>query len=228
MTLLTWLALPLTLFFYFISKTLYQKFKTILVSPVLLAPALLIGILMLSHSSYEQYKQGADFISYMLGPATVAFAVPMYKYFYLLKKYRVEITLSVASGTLVAMVSSMILAGFFHLQSTLVQSIIPRSVTIPIAINVSQTLGGDPNITILFVVLSGIIGTLIAPRLIQTLALHSSIAKGLLLGVASHGTGTARAFELGKIEGTFSSLGMIIAALLTILFSNMLLPSLFM
>lgn len=113
------------------------------------------------------------------------------------------------------------------MKATLVQSIIPRSVTIPIAINVSETLGGDPNITILFVVLSGIIGTFIAPTLIKYLALHSSLAKGLLLGVASHGTGTARAFEFGKIEGTFSSLGMIVAALLTIVFANIFLPLLF-
>lgn len=227
MTWLTAVAFPLTLVVYTLSKWLYKKYKTILVSPILLAPCLLIIFLLFSHGSYDQYKQGADFISYMLGPATVAFAVPMYKYFHLLKKHRVEIAVSVATGTLVAMVSSMVLAGLFHMKATLVQSIIPRSVTIPIAINVSGTLGGDPNITILFVVLSGIIGTFIAPTLIKYLALHSSLAKGLLLGVASHGTGTARAFEFGKIEGTFSSLGMIVAALLTMVFANIFLPLLF-
>ncbi len=143
------------------------------------------------------------------------------------KKHRVEISLSVGLGTFAAMISSMLLALVFHLQSTLVHSLIPRSVTIPIAVNVSQTLGGDPNITIMFVIITGVVGCMVAPKLIKLLALHSSLARGLLLGVASHGTGTARAFEFGKIEGTFSSLGMIVAALLTMLFANMLLPTIF-
>ncbi|MDH2453675.1 LrgB family protein [Priestia megaterium] len=227
MTLLTWIALPLTLLVYVGTKVLYKKYKSMLVSPILLAPILLIGILLVTNGSYDHYKQGASAISFMLGPATVAFAVPMFKYFDLLKKHRVEISLSVGLGTFAAMISSMLLALVFHLQSTLVHSLIPRSVTIPIAVNVSQKLGGDPNITIMFVIITGVVGCMVAPKLIKLLALHSSLARGLLLGVASHGTGTARAFEFGKIEGTFSSLGMIVAALLTMLFANMHLPTIF-
>ncbi|KYG31396.1 LrgB family protein [Priestia endophytica] len=213
-----------TLAAYMLSKVLYKRFKTIIFSPIVLAPVILIGTLVIGDIPYTSYKEGADSISYLLGPATVAFAVPIYKNLHLLKKHGVEIILSVASGTMIAMFSSLLLAFLFHFDHLLTNSLVPRSITIPIAVNVSQTLGGDPSLTILFVIITGIVGAYAGPKLIKLLTLRSSVARGLLLGVSAHGTGTARAFEFGTLEGTFSSLAMIMTALLTLLISTALLP----
>jgi predicted murein hydrolase (TIGR00659 family) len=220
-------AIAVTLLSYLLSKKLYGYKKTIIFSPIIFAPVLVITLLSFGDVTYETYKKGSNLLSYMLGPATVAFAIPMYKHFHLLKKHSIEILVSVLSGTMIATLSSLFLALLFHLNSELVNSIIPRSITIPIAVDVSKSIGGDPSVTILFVILSGILGTMIGPKLIRLLTLRSSVAKGLLLGVAAHGTGTARAFEIGKLEGTFSSLAMIIAAIITLVFAHTFIPALF-
>lgn len=221
------LAIVLTLIIYVMAKRLYVRFKWIVFSPIILTPLVIMFILKGTHISYDSYKNNVSIINLLLGPATVAFAIPMYKSFHLLKKYRMEIILSVTVGTVIAVCSSLLLAILFHLQDFLVHSIVPRSITTPIAMDVSKTLGGDPSVTVLFVILTGIAGATIGPILIRFLALRSSIAKGLLMGVAAHGTGTAKAFEFGQLEGTFSSLAMISTAIITIILSQTFIPLLF-
>ncbi|MFC3884323.1 LrgB family protein [Bacillus songklensis] len=220
-------AIVVTLLSYLISKKIYEYKRIIIFSPIVFAPVIIIILLSFGDMTYETYKKGSNLLSYMLGPATVAFAIPMYKHFQLLKKHSIEILVSVLSGTMIATLSSLFLALLFHLNGQIVNSIIPRSITIPIAVDVSESIGGDPSVTILFVIMTGIWGTMIGPKLIRLLTLRSSVAKGLLMGVAAHGTGTARAFELGKLEGTFSSLAMIITAILTLVFAHTIIPALF-
>ncbi|MDQ0243931.1 putative murein hydrolase (TIGR00659 family) [Bacillus fengqiuensis] len=226
-SLLSFGAIIFTLLSYLLSKKMYRCKKMMIFSPIVFAPILLILLLSIGDIQYETYKKGANFLSYMLGPATVAFAIPMYKNFQLLKKHSTEILVSVIGGTTIATLSSLFLALLFHLNGQLVNSLIPRSITIPIAVDVSKSIGGDPSVTVLFVIVSGILGTMIGPKLIHLLTLRSAVAKGLLLGVAAHGTGTARAFEIGKLEGTFSSLAMIIAAIITLVFAHTFIPALF-
>jgi putative effector of murein hydrolase len=160
----------------------------------------------------------------MLGPATVAFAIPIYKHFHLVKKYIGNIVLSVTVGTLVAIFSTFALSMLLNLNSEFIISILPRSITTPIAIEVSKEIGGLPTLTTIFVILTGIIGGIIGPLEIKWLSIKSPIAKGLALGMSAHGVGTSKAMEYGEQEATFSTLAMIFAAWITMAWGSLLIP----
>ncbi|MYL34700.1 CidB/LrgB family autolysis modulator [Pontibacillus yanchengensis] len=217
--------LVITILIYIISKKLYQKWKHPLLTPLFVSPTVLIIMLLVLNIPFEQYKQGTDVISYFLGPATVAFAIPIYKHYALIKKFIVEIITSITAGSIFAILSSFFLGYFIHLSGTLMTSILPRSITTPIAIEVSEAIGGVPALTAAFVVCTGIIGSIVGPYVIRFSSIQSPIARGLSFGMAAHGAGTSKAFEFGDQEGTFSSLAMIIAAGITLLWGNTWVPS---
>ncbi|MGZ4161729.1 MAG: LrgB family protein, partial [Neobacillus sp.] len=158
--------------------------------------------------------------------ATVAFAIPIYKHFQLVKKYIGNIIVSITAGTLIAIFSSFGLSKLIHLNSDFVVSILPRSITTPIAIEVSKEIGGLPTLTTVFVILTGVIGGVIGPMVIKGLSIKTPIAKGLALGMAAHGAGTNKAMEYGEQEGTFSTLAMIFAAWITLIWGFSLIPAL--
>ncbi|GGH32331.1 CidB/LrgB family autolysis modulator [Paenibacillus segetis] len=210
------LYLIFTLAIYFVSKQLYKIRPRVYLSPLLITPLFLIIVLMWNQIPYETYNQGGKWLSAMLQPATIAFAIPLYKYYDVLKKHAVVILVSVLSGSIVAMFSSAFIAEWMHLDSTLVSSLIPRSVTTPIAMNVSQTIGGVPNITAVFVIITGLLGTVIGPMVMKLFRIENEVARGVLFGTSAHGTGTSKAFELSSLTGTISSISMILAALFTL------------
>ncbi|KGX91308.1 LrgB [Pontibacillus halophilus JSM 076056 = DSM 19796] len=218
--------LLLTLAVYALSKLLYKRFKQSWLTPLLVAPVLLIAILVVFKIPFHQYESGTSSISYFLGPATVAFAIPMYKHLHLIKKFTIEIIGSITAGSTFAVLSSFILASIVQLSGSFVTSILPRSITTPIAMEVSKTIGGVPTLTAAFVVITGIIGSIVGPSIVKLFHLKSPVAKGLSLGTAAHGAGTSKAFEFGDQEGTFSSLAMIIAAAITLLWGNTWMPAL--
>ncbi|MEK4360506.1 CidB/LrgB family autolysis modulator [Paenibacillus sp. FSL M7-1455] len=209
-------CLLVTLGIYFASKRVYGKYRKIYLSPLLVTPIILVLILIWANIPYESYNSGGKWLSTMLQPATVAFAVPLYKNFKVLKKYAVEIIVSVLAGSCMAMVSSAFLAKWLHLSGSLVTSMIPRSITTPIAMNVSQVLGGVPNITAVFVIISGLLGPVIGPFVLRLFKIESEVARGILYGTSSHGAGTSKAFEMSALSGTISSISMILAALFTL------------
>lgn len=206
----------LTVGLYWGAKWCYKIKPKVYLSPLLTTPLLLVAFLLCTHISYESYNTGAQWLSNMLQPATIAFAIPLYKYFNILKKHAIEIILSVLSGSVVAIVSSMVIAKGLHLDTQIVDSLIPRSVTTPIAMGVSESIGGVPTITAVFVIMTGLLGAIIGPMLIRFLHIENEIAQGALLGTAAHGAGTSKAFEHSSVAGTISSLSMIIAALITL------------
>ncbi|SIR47671.1 TIGR00659 family protein [Paenibacillus macquariensis] len=208
--------LSLTLGVYYSAKKIYQKWSKVYLSPLLITPVILVVFLLSSGVPYESYNSGGQWLSDLLQPATVAFAVPLYKHFKVLKKHAVEIIASVLFGSIVAMVSSVFLAKWMHLSSSLVTSLMPRSITTPIAINVSQVIGGVPNITAVFVILTGLFGTIIGPTVLRIFHIDNEVARGVLLGTSAHGMGTSKAFEMSALSGTISSVSMILAALFTL------------
>lgn len=214
-----------TIAVFYTSKMFYKKYQKEWLTPILITPLVAIIILLLTGTSYKSYNAGAGILSNLLGPATVAFAVPIYKNFNLLKKHAFEIVLSIAVGSAVAITSSFIFAVLVGLNNELVHSIVPRSVTTPIAMDISNMIGGSPTLTAVFVMVTGILGSLIAPLVIKVCRFHRPSSRGLLLGMGAHGTGTSKAFEFGELEGTFASLAMIVAALISIVLSTTFFPA---
>lgn len=205
-----------TLAIYTISKKIYQRYPKVYLSPLLITPVMLILILMTKGISFEDYNTGGQWLSKMLQPATIAFAIPLYKYYDVLKKHAVVILVSVLTGSITAIVSSALIAELLKLDASMVNSLIPRSVTTPIAMNISQIIGGVPNITAVFVIITGLLGTMLGPMIVKWFRIESEVARGVLLGTGAHGTGTSKAFEFSSLTGTISSISMIVSALLTL------------
>ncbi|WP_435922835.1 CidB/LrgB family autolysis modulator [Paenibacillus sp. DYY-L-2] len=222
-----WICLIITLVVYGLSKQLYRIRPRVYLSPLLITPLVLVIGLVWTQVPYETYESGGKWLSAMLQPATIAFAVPLYKYYNVLKKHALEILVSVLSGSVIAMLSSAILAEWMHLDSKLVTSLIPRSVTTPIAMSVSQVIGGVPNITAVFVIITGLLGAMLGPLIMKLFRIEGEVARGVLFGTSAHGTGTSKAFELSSLTGTISSISMIVAALFTLGVAPMLISVLF-
>ncbi len=216
----------ITILSYAGAKVLYRKKQFIFLSPLVICPVLLISLLLSFHVSLETYSLGTQWITNMLQPAIVAFAVPLYKYRLLLKKYVLELAFGVFGGSTIAIVSSVMYGKLFHLTPQLLDSLAPRSITTPIAMNISQTIGGLPAMTASFVIVTGIVGIIAGPFILKWLPIHHEVSKGMLLGMGAHGAGTAQAYEIGSIEGAIASLTMIAAGIITIMVAPILVPML--
>lgn len=212
----------ITYLIYILSKRIYNKINFALFHPLLLAPILLIAIISMMHVSANDYMQSSKFLSHMLAPATVAFAVPIYKNLSVIKKYMKTIIVSITAGTLIAMFSTFVLSKLIHLSDDFIVSILPRSITTPIAMEVSKEIGGLPTLTTVFVIITGIVGGIVGPNVLKWLSIKTPIAKGLALGMGAHGVGTNKALEYGKQESVFSSLAMIFAALFTLVWGTLI------
>lgn len=209
------LFLGLTIAVYLVTKRIYAASGKMYASPLIITPLVIIGFLLITGSSYESYNAGGKWLSDLLQP-TIAFAIPLHKNFKLLKKHAAEIAAGVLSGTVTAVLSSMLLAKLMHLSGDLATSLVPRSVTTPIAMSISQSIGGVPSITAVFVILTGVLGTMMGPSVLRLFHIENEVARGVSLGTAAHGTGTSKAFELSSLTGTISSISMILAALFSI------------
>jgi predicted murein hydrolase (TIGR00659 family) len=216
----------LTFIIYRSAKMIYAKTALPVFHPLLLAPILLILLIKGMNVSANHYLDATKWLTHLLGPATVAFAVPIYKHLPTIKKYMGTIMISVTTGTLTAIFSTFALSKMIHLKSDFVTSILPRSITTPIAIEVSKEIGGLPTLTTVFVIITGVMGGVMGPSVIKWLSIKTPIAKGLALGMAAHGAGTNKAMEYGEQEATFSSLAMIFAAWITLLWGVLLIPAL--
>ena len=166
---------------------------------------------------YKEYNEGAKYISYLLTPATVCLAVPLYEQLSLLKKNFMAVAVGILSGVLASLVSVLALAKLFDLNHQQYVTLLPKSITTAIGMGVSEELGGLVTITVAVIVITGILGNVIAEFICKVFKIHEPIAKGLALGTASHAIGTAKAMEMGQIEGAMSSLAIAVAGLLTVI-----------
>ncbi|GGH78379.1 putative murein hydrolase (TIGR00659 family) [Pullulanibacillus pueri] len=219
---ITLLFILLTLLIYYASKRLYRWSPKVYLTPLLVTPVVIVLLLLVTHVPFHSYNLGGKWLTAMLQPATIAFAVPLYKYFDVLKKHAIEILTSVFIGALMGMLSSALIAKWLHLDVSLMDSMIPRSITTPIAMNVSSLIGGIPTVTAIVVIMTGILGSIIGPLIIRLFHIDNDLARGVLFGTGAHGAGTSKAFELSSISGTISSVSMILAALFTLCLAPLL------
>lgn len=207
----------LSLAAYEIGLLMKKKFKLAILNPLLIGTICVIGFLLIFRIDYEEYNEGAKYISYLLTPATVSLAVPLYEQLSLLKKNFMAVAVGILSGVLASLVSVLALAKLFDLNHQQYVTLLPKSITTAIGMGVSEELGGLVTITVAVIVITGILGNVIAEFICKIFKIHEPIAKGLALGTASHAIGTAKAMEMGQIEGAMSSLAIAVAGLLTVI-----------
>lgn len=213
---LVWLSA--TLIAYVIGDFCFQRSgRRAYVNPVLIAVVLLATTLLITRTPYETYFKGAQFVHFMLGPATVCLAVPLYFNLRAVRRTALPIIVSLLVGTLVAIVSGAGLAWVFGLDDIIVASLAPKSATAPVAMGVSEAVGGSPTLTAVMVILTGITGAIVATPLLNILGIKDWRARGFAIGAASHGIGTARAFQVNETAGAFAGIGMGLNALATAL-----------
>ena len=205
----------LSLAAYEIGRLLKRRFKLAVFNPLLIAILLTIGALFLLGVDYESYMGGAKYISYLLTPATVCLAVPLYEQTSLLKKHVKALAAGIASGVLASVTSVLILSKLFALSHEQYVTLLPKSITTAIGMGVSAELGGAVTITVAVIILTGILGNVIAEGLFRLFRIREPVAKGLALGTAAHAIGTAKALEIGEVEGAMSSLAITICGLVT-------------
>jgi predicted murein hydrolase (TIGR00659 family) len=213
---LAMVCLVLTLLIYWVSKRIYRHVPKFYLTPLLLTPIALIFIVECFNIPYDTYNKDVKWLSDMIGPATIALAVPLYKNSHVLRKHAVTIGVSVGFGAVAAILTSAWMSQWLHLNVKITDSLAPRSATTPIAMAVSDTLGGIPNITAVFVLLTGLLGMIVGPLVIKAFKITNDIARGVLFGTSAHTAGTSKAFEFGPVSGTTSSIAMILTAFITL------------
>ncbi|MDJ0859242.1 MAG: LrgB family protein [Dinoroseobacter sp.] len=186
-----------------------------LVNPVLIAVALLALVLWATRTPYPVYFEGAKFVHFMLGPATVALAVPLWANLGQVRKTAVPMAAALLAGSVTAMVSALALGWAFGLRGEVLLSLAPKSATAPVALGISEAIGGLPTLTAVLVILTGIIGAVFVTPLLNLLRIRDWRARGFATGVAAHGIGTARAFQVNETAGAFAGIGMGVNAVLT-------------
>ena len=212
------LGLTLTLCAYALAHWIYARCQfSPFANPVMIAIVLIIAVLTASGMSYQRYFAGAQFVHFLLGPATVALAIPLARQLPRLRRWFVPLCCALAAGCLTSVLSAALLMKALGGSAQLIGSIAPKAATTPIAMAVSEQLGGLPSLTAVLVITTGIIGAVCARLLFNTMHIASHAVRGFALGVASHGIGTARALQVSAEMGAFAGLGMGLNGILTAL-----------
>lgn len=205
---------------YEIGVLLKKKFKLAIFNPLLIAIAVIIVILAITGVEYDTYNDGAKYLSYLLTPATVCLAVPLYEQLEILKKNLKAILAGILAGALTSVTSVLMLAILFGLSHEEYVTLLPKSITTAIGMGVSEELGGIVTITVAVIIITGVLGNMFAEAVCRIFWIEEPIAKGIGIGSASHAIGTAKAMELGDIEGAMSSLSIAVSGLITVILSS--------
>lgn len=211
-------GVTISLIAYEIGLFLKKKLGWAILNPLLVSIVIVIIALKGLGISYEAYNASAKYISYLLTPATVCLAVPLYEQLELLKKNMVAVVCGILSGTLASLFGIFALCTLFGFNHQQYVTMLPKSITTAIGIGLSEELGGIVTITVAVIIITGILGNVIADTVFRIFKIKNPLAKGLALGTASHAIGTARAIEMGPVEGAMSSLAVAVAGLLTVIF----------
>lgn len=204
---LMWLSV--TVIAYTGAWTLFRKMNNFpLLNPVLLSVGVIVALLMLTDTAYGRYFEGAQFVHFMLGPVTVALAVPLYRNIAKVRSAMLPMLVALAGGGVAAAASAVLLGEWLGGSGEIARSLAPKSVTTPIAMAISETIGGLPSLTAVMVILTGILGGVIGVPLMRFFRIRDERAQGFGLGLACHGIGTARAFQQSGLSGTFAAVGM--------------------
>lgn len=210
------LGLTSTLVAYSIAYRIYIAMDANpLLNPVISSVAVLIIFLLMTDTPYSAYFEGGQFVHFLLGPATVALAVPLYQQFSKLRKLWLPLSIALVSGVIIGALSSIGIARLLGASLQTQLSLAPKSVTAPVAMGISEQIGGLPSLTAVLVVATGIIGAVLGSKLFKILKIEDDSIKGVAMGITAHGIGTARAFQISREMGAFSGLAMALSAFTT-------------
>ncbi len=201
---------------YFFGMYLKKKFNSGLLNPLLISIIITIVVVGVGGIDYDKYNQGAKLLSYLLTPATVCLAVPLYQHIELLKSDWKAIIAGIFSGVLTSMLCVLVMAIIFELEHEDYVTLLPKSITTAIGMGVSEELGGYVSITVAIIIITGILGNIIGELVFKLFRISDPVAMGIGLGTASHAIGTAKAMELGEVQGAMSSLSIVISGILTV------------
>ena len=201
---------------YALGVFLKKKFKWGILNPLLIAIVFVIAVLLIFNIDYESYNVGGKYISYLLTPATVCLAIPLYQQLDLLKKHKKAIAVGILTGVLSSLGSVLALSYLFGLNHVQYVTLLPKSITTAIGIGVSRELGGIETITVAVIIVTGVFGNMIAESVCRLFKIKDPIAVGLAIGTSAHAIGTTKALELGEVQGAMSSLAIVVAGLLTV------------
>lgn len=201
---------------YEVGLLLKKKFRIALFNPLLLSVIGVMGVLLIFRVDYNSYYEGARYLSYLLTPATVCLAVPLYEQMELLKKHFRAIAGGILAGVLTSLCSILAMSVIFGLSHKEYVTLLPKSITTAIGMGVSEELGGTVTITVAVIVVTGVLGSMISETVFRLFHIEEPVAKGVALGSSAHAIGTAKAMEMGKVEGAMSSLSIAVAGLLTV------------
>jgi predicted murein hydrolase (TIGR00659 family) len=212
------LHLTLTLAAYVLANRLYRHFgRTPLLNPVLVTVLFLVLTLHLTETPYGDFFEGAQFVHFLLGPATVALAIPLYRQVQAVKRSLPALLAAIVLGSVTAAVSAVLIGRFLGAGEYTLLALAPKSVTTPVAMGITERLGGLPSLTAVLVILTGILGAMLGPILLDLMGISDRCARGVALGTAAHGIATARAMQISEIAGAFAGLAMGLNALATAL-----------
>ena len=201
---------------YGIGTLVKRKWKSPLANPLLIAIILVILFLKLSGVEYETYNASAKYLTYLLAPATVSLAIPMYERMQLLKENYAAILTGILSGVLASLVCVLAMALVFHLSQAEYVTLLPKSVTTAIGMDIAKELGGHSEIAAAVIIITGVLGNMAAEPICRIFAIRHPVAKGIALGTSAHAIGTAKAMEMGETEGAMSSLAIVVAGVCTV------------
>ena len=209
-------GIVISLLAYEIGLAAQRKWRLAILNPLLISIILVIGFLVFFHVDYDSYNNSAQYLSYLLTPATVCLAIPLYLQLDLLRKNIGAILIGVFSGVLASLGSVLAMTVLFGLDHKQYVTMLPKSITTAIGMGVSEELGGYVTITVAVIIITGVIGNMSAEFICKMFRIKSPISRGLAIGTASHAVGTARAMELGEVEGAMSSLAIVVCGLCTV------------
>lgn len=206
----------ITILFFNIGIYIQKKTKNPIFNPLLIAILGIILFLSITNIPYKSYKLGGDIINLFLGPVTIVLAVPLYKQFDLFKKYLVEILIGITCGVVVSFISIKLVGYFTNADINIINSLLPKSITTPMGISLTKMLNGIEAITVVSIILTGILGAIIAPIVFKIGRINHPVAKGIALGTSAHALGTTKALQMGEVEGAMSGLSIGVCGIITV------------
>ena len=216
--------LGITFIVYYGVQMLQKRYKSVFLNPVLLAVSILIGYLLVFNISYDTYKEAGIYIEFWLKPSIVALGVPLYLQLSKIKKQLIPLIVSEFIGSLIGIISVTYIAKIFGASNEILKSLAPKSVTTPIALEISNTLGGISSLTVAAVIVTGILGAILGFKVLQFSQVKSPMGRGISLGTASHALGIMAAFNLSEKHAIYASLGMIFNGVFTAILAPIIMP----